>query len=106
MRKNSASQSAIFNQRVSLAFVLCSVGTLLALLGFAATPTAITPPPRGGARMAYDATPHVGVLFGGFNRRGLNDTRTRDGRAWTQQHPATSPPARSVAGMAFDPPSP
>jgi hypothetical protein len=38
MRKNPASQSGIFNPRVLLAFALCSVGVLLAMLSFAATP--------------------------------------------------------------------
>src|SRR5713101_8172774 len=34
MKKTSASQSAFFNPRVLLGFVLCSLGLLLALLGF------------------------------------------------------------------------
>lgn len=38
MRKRSSSQSGIFNPRLLLAFALCSVGTLLAMLSLAATP--------------------------------------------------------------------
>ena len=34
MKKTTASQSAFFNPRVLLVFVLCSLGVLLALLGF------------------------------------------------------------------------
>src|SRR5947209_17902209 len=42
MRKNSNSQSGLFNPRVLLAFILCSVGTLLAMFSFAATPGSAT----------------------------------------------------------------
>src|SRR5262249_55648505 len=46
------------------------------------------------------------VLFGGDHqlpiRQGLADTWTWDGSAWTKQTPATSPPARSFASMAYD----
>src|SRR2546422_2007103 len=38
MKKNPNSQSGLFNPRALLAFALCSVGTLLAMLSFAATP--------------------------------------------------------------------
>jgi PQQ-like domain len=37
MRKNPNSESGVFNIRVLFAFALCSVGALLAMLGFAAT---------------------------------------------------------------------
>jgi hypothetical protein len=44
------------------------------------------------------------VLFGGSGDSGLlNDTWTWDGTTWTEQYPATSPPARDVASMAYDP---
>src|SRR5438128_610588 len=36
MRKNSKSQSAFLNLRVSLGFALCAVGTVFAMLSFAA----------------------------------------------------------------------
>ncbi len=38
MQKNTTSQSGIFNPRVLLAFTLCSVGALLAMLSLGATP--------------------------------------------------------------------
>src|SRR6476646_1581058 len=38
MQKNTTSQSSIFNLRVLLAFTLCSVGALLAMLSLGATP--------------------------------------------------------------------
>src|SRR5260370_35494969 len=38
MRKNPASESGFFNPRVLIAFSLCSVGALLAMSTFAATP--------------------------------------------------------------------
>jgi hypothetical protein len=37
MRKNPRSQSGLFNPRVLFAFALCSIGVLLAMLGFAGT---------------------------------------------------------------------
>jgi hypothetical protein len=44
------------------------------------------------------------VLFGGTARHGpLGDTWTWDGSTWTKQAPATSPPAREFASMAYDP---
>jgi hypothetical protein len=49
MRKNPASQSGVFSFRALIAFNLCSVGVLLAMLGFAATPL------RGNSRAATTA---------------------------------------------------
>src|SRR2546430_6423729 len=37
MRKKFASESGVFNPRIFLAFVLCSIGALLALVSFATT---------------------------------------------------------------------
>src|SRR6266478_1376900 len=42
MRKNPASESGLFNPRVLIAFSLCSVGALLAMFSFAATPSSGT----------------------------------------------------------------
>ena len=42
MRKNSASQSGVFNPRMLLAFTFCSVGILLAMFSFAAAPGSAT----------------------------------------------------------------
>ena len=62
-----------------------------------------TPAARSDAAMAYDPVREVTVMFGGRSDAGdLGDTWTWDGRAWRQQHPAVSPPAREGAGMAFD----
>jgi subtilisin family serine protease len=41
MRKSGASASGLFNPRIFLGFFLCSVGMLLALLSFAATPSRV-----------------------------------------------------------------
>ena len=54
--------------------------------------------------MAYDPATGQLVLFGGYERRRyLDDTWTWNGTTWTQQSPATSPPARDGASMAYDP---
>ena len=67
---------------------------------------ATSPPARGGASMAYDAATRTVVLFGGFGRARygptFGGTWTWDGSTWTKQHPATSPPARWDAPMAYD----
>ena len=66
---------------------------------------ATSPPARYSASMGYDAATTNAVLFGGESNRGsgyLSDTWTWDGTTWTQRHPATSPPARDGAPMAYD----
>jgi hypothetical protein len=66
---------------------------------------ATSPPARSGASMAYDAATGTMVLFGGETMPGNDnsaDTWTWDGSTWTEQSPATSPPARSGAPMAYD----
>ena len=59
---------------------------------------------RSDAAMAYDAARHEVIRFGGWtaDRGVLGDTWTWDGVAWTERHPATSPPARRDAAMAYD----
>ena len=54
--------------------------------------------------MAYDAATGNLVLFGGTDPKGglVNDTWTWNGSDWTQQHPASSPPARMEASLAYD----
>jgi hypothetical protein len=71
---------------------------------------AVSPRARGDASMVFDAQRGVIVLFGGMaataNDRitqSLNDTWTWDGRNWTVLHPASSPPPRFAASMAYDP---
>ena len=67
---------------------------------------ATSPSPRIFASMAYDPATGDMVLFGGSSGATYrNDTWTwPDGtHTWTQQSPATSPPARWGASMAYDP---
>ena len=53
--------------------------------------------------MSYDAKHRQVVLFGGTDFYGyLDDTWTWDGSAWTEQHPATSPPSGCCSSMAYD----
>jgi hypothetical protein len=66
---------------------------------------ATSPSARTLLAMAYDAATATMVVFGGCCRgpHGVfGDTWTWDGITWTQQHPATSPPARLDAAMAYD----
>jgi hypothetical protein len=63
------------------------------------------PPVRYEASMTYDAAIGQIVLFGGYSdNRGhtAGETWTYDGTTWTQQFPATSPPARAGASMAYN----
>jgi Galactose oxidase, central domain len=66
------------------------------------------PPARHNPAMAYDAATGTAVLFGGHGEKCrprcplLDDTWTWNGSTWTQQHPATSPPATATASMAYD----
>jgi hypothetical protein len=67
-----------------------------------------SPPPRTAAAMAYDPATGTTVLFGGEevtssgNGVMLSDTWSLAGSTWTQQSPASSPPARYGASMAYD----
>ena len=67
---------------------------------------ATSPLPQADASMAYDAATGTVVLFGGYVYNGqfhtLGDTWTWDGSAWINQSPATSPPARFAASLAYD----
>lgn len=63
-----------------------------------------SPAPRGNAAMSFDAKHGQLVLFGGqAGDRVFNDTWTWDGATWTEQTPASAPPARHSAGLAADP---
>ena len=67
-----------------------------------------SPPSRFYSSMAYDAATGNVVLFGGeqvgtSSGIPLTDTWTWNGTNWTELHPATSPTARYLAQMAYDP---
>jgi hypothetical protein len=66
----------------------------------------VNPPPRHGASLAYDASSRQVVLFGGDNGARvplfLNDTWGWNGTTWAQRNPASSPPGRADASMAYD----
>jgi RHS repeat-associated protein len=63
-----------------------------------------SPAARTGAAISTDSSGTRVVLFGGVDGSGTNlsDTWTFDGRFWTQQSPATSPPARHDAVLASE----
>lgn len=66
------------------------------------------PSAREGATMAYDAARGQLVLFGGATASGLADDTWvwagvgQSGLKWKRSHPASSPPARTNAVMAYD----
>jgi hypothetical protein len=71
--------------------------------------SATGPTARQGANMVYDAALSEVLLLGGdasggFDGLGtpLDDLWAWNGSAWQQLHPATSPPARFYAQMAYD----
>ncbi len=67
---------------------------------------ALAPPVRQYTQLAYDAARDVVVLFGGGDTSppaSYGDTWEWNGVDWTQRQPATSPPPRQNAAMAYDP---
>jgi hypothetical protein len=70
------------------------------------SPTAINPPARRRASMAYDNDTVSVVLYGGDHVLAgagsqLNDTWSWDGTTWTEKHPATTP-GGCAAQLAYD----
>jgi hypothetical protein len=68
---------------------------------------AVSPAPRTGAALVYDAATRQLLLFGGSSKIGtaggfFGDTWIWTGTTWRQLHPATSPPARHNADMIYD----
>ena len=53
--------------------------------------------------MAYDPATGEWSSSAASNGSFLNDTWTWNGTTWTERSPATSPPARYFASMAYDP---
>src|ERR1700682_3087788 len=92
MKKKSASQSAFFNPRLLLGFVLCSIGVLLAIFGFAGTPwrpvghrdqlPRYMPVPGGGAddldRMEVEWNNRLTYPTGRFNPAWVRSAAARD----------------------------
>jgi hypothetical protein len=66
--------------------------------------TAVAPPARREAAMAYDAASNQVVLFGGLSASGsvLGDTWVWSGSAWHKETPADGPPPLEGASMAYD----
>jgi hypothetical protein len=68
----------------------------------------VSPSPRTGASMSYDADRNVTILFGGQADtrekywEALNEMWVWDGENWQQQFPDTLPPARWGATMVYD----
>lgn len=65
-----------------------------------------SPPGTCLGSLVYDATENALVLFGGLEvpaNGPVASTWTYDGSTWTQQAPATTPPARFNASMDYDP---
>ncbi len=68
------------------------------------TPVTV-PPGRQTHAMVYDGLRHRVVMFGGLSGNETTfygDTWEWDGNDWLQRFPASSPPARSDHGMAYD----
>jgi hypothetical protein len=66
--------------------------------------TAMTPPGREEAQMAYDPATKTIVLFGGVDTDGtpLTDTWIWDGTEWRPETLSVSPPPRRDAAIAYD----
>jgi N-acetylneuraminic acid mutarotase len=67
---------------------------------------ATTPPARYAHVMVWDSKRNRIVMFGGRsgnNKQDLNDTWIYQNGDWTQLQPAQAPPARVLAGGAYDP---
>jgi PKD domain/Galactose oxidase, central domain len=67
-----------------------------------------SPSARGGQGLAYDATDHYVIMFGGSvnfysSGAGLDDTWEFQGGSWTQLTPVSSPSVRDTYSMAYDP---
>lgn len=65
-----------------------------------------SPPPRHGSSLANDGSSGMVVLFGGDSGARvplfLNDTWIWNGTTWDKRKPASSPPGRVDATMAYD----
>src|SRR5438046_8859186 len=89
MKKTTASQSAFFNPRIVLGFVLCSLCVLLALLGFNvnSTSSALAAVPDQGNRQ-----PIVGAPYKNDVPRALRDASQASPPQLAPQHEAADNP--------------
>src|SRR5215831_9569107 len=89
IKKTTASQSAFFNPRVVLGFVLCSLSILLALLGFSvnSTSSALAAPPDQG-----DSQPIVGASYKNDVSPALHDVAQGWPLQFKQEHEAAENP--------------
>ncbi len=72
---------------------------------WSAIPSAVGPPPRSGAAMAYDSARNRLLVFGGEGDRGvLGDTWEWVGgqASWAQLTPSGAPLPRTLSTMAYD----
>jgi hypothetical protein len=70
------------------------------------TPPLDVPTTRYGQAMAYNPSTGKTYIFGGYDTmsgQSLDDLWEWDGKTWTQEAASTRPPARTDAGLAYDP---
>jgi len=89
VKKTTASQSAFFNQRIVLGFVLCSLSVLIGLLGFSinSTSSALAAAPDQG-----DSQPIVGASYKNDVSPALRDVAQRWPLQFKPQHEAAENP--------------
>src|SRR5205823_14680210 len=75
MKKNPSSQSGLFNPRVFVAFTVCSIGALLAMVSFAAPRPRPAPPTFGH--------PIISGIGGGGFEQGLRVDPSNANRPYT-----------------------
>jgi IPT/TIG domain-containing protein len=95
-----------FDASVALFVGFVAVPPAFAELDWIRSHPADSPSARSGAAVAYDASRHRVVLFGGDVERSAagpsNETWTWDGTTWKQSFPEHRPSARRGHAMAFD----
>src|SRR5262249_60243728 len=89
MKKTTASQSAFFNPRGVLGFVLCSLSVLLALLGFSVNSTSS---PLAAAPDHGDGQPIVGASYKNVVSATLGDVAQGWPLQFNPQHRAQGHP--------------
>src|SRR5882762_9914037 len=84
MKKSPASQSGIFNPRIFVAFVLCSVGLGLTIFSFASTPSSTS---TATATVTATAPPGTPRFFNYMSPQGVADSSGEPsvGSNWTRE---------------------